>query len=305
MSAVSESVTGIKVTGINGTVFDLVNGTEGVVLTAGLGGVLLPSFHRQDTRTARAPGRRVGGIKWDPSTLRAQVTVADTWQSRPDGRFRKGAAWVDLDRTFKGAFSPLASSLVTVSAPNGPRTLRGRLEGLQDVTDDGPMRDVHGRADYELTLGADHPFWQGAPVVYDFPYSDTGGGNYYGPTNAAPPFVISRANALASATVLNPGEVPAYPTWEITGPAQATVGVGDHVTEVEALATGQRLTIVTDPNGMAATDGDGNRAWLLLRTWDFAALPAGESSTVLASIVSGGPGASIRMTFAPNYLSWQ
>ncbi|QSE84080.1 hypothetical protein [Rhodococcus koreensis] len=302
----SESVTGIKVTGINGTVFDLVNGTEGAVLTAGLGGVLLPSFDRQDTRTARAPGRRVGGIKWDPSTLRARVTVADTWLSRPDGRFRKGAAWIDLDRTFKGAFSPLAASLVTVAAPNGPRTLRGRLEALEDVTEGGgPLRDVHGRADYELTLGADHPFWQGAPIVLDFPYADTGAANYYGPTNAAPPFVISRANALARATVLNPGEAPAYPTWEITGPATATVGVGDHVTEVEALATGQRLTILTEPNGMDVTDAEGNRAWSFLRTWDFAALPAGESSTVLAGIVGGGPGASIRMTVTPNYLSWQ
>ncbi|UOT02269.1 hypothetical protein MPY17_25305 [Rhodococcus opacus] len=301
----SQSVTGIKVTGINGAVFDLVNGTEGAVLTDGLGGVLLPSFERQDTKTARGRGRRVGGLRWNPTTMRARVTVADTRLSVPRGAgYRTGAPWLALDRTFKGAFSPLQPTLVEVSTPNGPRTYRGRLESLQDVTEGGGLRDIAGRADYELTLGADLPFWQGAPVVYDFLYSADAGDNYYGPSNAAPPFYIARGNALATAVVLNPGQVPAYPTWTVTGPVTATVGIGDHLTEVTALAAGQSVTLVTEPTTQAITDEAGGRAWGAVRSWDFAAIPPGESSTVVARMVGGGPGASIRLTLTPNYLSY-
>jgi hypothetical protein len=300
----SQSVIGIKVTGLNGQVFDLVNGTEGVVLSS-LKGLELPTFKLQESRTARAPGRRVTGITWDSADLSARVTVADTYLNRPDGRFRTGAEWINLDRAFKGAFSPLAQSLVEVSTPGGTRTYRGRLDELEDVTD-GPelLRDIRGRADYDLTLSPDFPFWQGAPVVFDFPYQAVVGDNYYGPGNSAPPFYISKGNSLGGATVINPGDVPAYPTWTITGPAQATVGVGDHLTYVNGLSTGQQITITTDPNAMDVRDENGVRAWPVISSYDFAGIPAGESSNISARIIAGGAGANIRMTLTPNYLSW-
>lgn len=300
----SESVIGIKMTGANGAEFDLVNGTEGVMLADGMKGVELPDFKFIESKSARAPGRRVHGVQWEKADLVLPVHVGDTWNSRPDGLFRRGVQWLALDRTFKGAALPTAQTIVTVTTDAGARTYRGRLEDLEDNTEGSLLRDIRGLATYDLTLGADLPFWQGTPVVYDFPYTTSTADNYYGPTNSAPPLYISKGNVLASAVVLNPGTVEAYPTWTITGPAQATVGVGDHLTYVTGLSSGQQVTIVTDPNSMDVRDENGDRAWSLIGSYDFAGIEPGESSNISARIVGGGAGANIRMTLTPNYLSW-
>lgn len=302
----SQSAIGIKMFGANGAQFDLVNGTEGVILADGMKGVELPEFKFVEAKTARAPGRRVLGINWDKSDLVLPVHVGDTYQSRRDGKFRRGADWISLDRSFKGAATPTQQTRieVTVEGGDGARTYRGRQEELEDNTEGSLLRDIRGMASYELTLGADFPFWQGTPVIYDFPYAATAVDNYYGPGNLAPPFYISKGNSLASAVVLNPGQVATYPTWIITGPAQATVGVGDHLTYVSGLSSGQQVTITTDPNSMDVRDEGGNRAWPLISSYDFAGIEPGESSNISARIVGGGPGANIRMVLTPNYLSW-
>ncbi len=302
----SASVIGIRWIGANGTELDLVNGRTGVFLTRGMKGVHLPDFKFNESKSSRAPGRRINGITWGSTKVELAVTVADTYLSRPRGDFRTGAAWVELDRSFMGMGSPLDLSVIEVTTPSGaPRRLAVRLEDLESTTESPLLPDIAGRADYDVTLSPDHPFWTGTPIVYDFPYTGTTSDNYYGGTaGVGPPFYISKGNALGSAVVLNPGQVESWPTWTITGPAQATVGVGEHLTYVQGLSSGERITIVTDPSRMDVTDENGERAWHRISSYDFAGIPPGESSDVSARIVGGGAGAGIRMDLTPNYLSW-
>jgi hypothetical protein len=307
MPRLSSSIIGIKIIGANGAVFDLVNGTEGAFLTDGLEGVDLPVFKFIERKTARAPGRRVLGINWDTGRCSLKITVGDTWANRPTGNFRAGRDWLQLDRTFRGAFTPLGITVVEVTTPDGVRRFRGRLEPDGFEADTGKaatLADINGLASYSIELGADWPFWQGIPVDYDFPYASVQGDNYYGPANAAPDFIISKGNSLARAVVLNPGQVEAWPEWIITGPAQATVGVSDHLTRVNGLSSGQQIRITTNPSSMDVRDESGTRAWGAIAEYDFAGIAPGESSNISAQIVGGGDGANIHLTLTPNYLSW-
>lgn len=284
-----------------GVTWDLMRGTEGVTLTSGLESLMLPSFTPKTTRTARAPGRRFHGIDLEEFSAQLGVTVADTWVSRPDGSFRRGAQWLGLDAAFRESFSPTEPGTLQITSPSGTRRYIGRLEDLE-AESMSPMPDVRGRQSYDISLGADMPLYFGDVVAQDFPFVESTAENYYGPNNLAPPFYISAGNAAGNAQVLNPGQVETWPTWIIDGPGQAIVGVGDHMTHVPALGAGQRLVIVTDPHRTSVTDEGGNRAWDRMELYDFAPIPVGDQVPISVHIIGGGPGANIRLELVPLYL---
>lgn len=301
----SASVIGMRMIGSNGAEFDIVNGTEGVILTDGLDGVEFPDFEFQERKTARAPGRRVTGINWHAGKLTLPLTIGDTWNSRPDGQFRKGLEWIALDRLVKGAVNPLGVTTFEVTVDGKVRRYYGRGTEVDVNTEIKTLPDIVGLKSVTATFEADIPFWRGDDVTYDFPYVATTSDNYYGATaGVGPPFYISAGNALGNAVVLNSGAVESWPTWEITGPAQATVGVGEHLTYVNPVGAGQKITITTAPDSMDVRDEAGNRAWPMIGQYDFASIEPGESGNISAQIIGGGAGANIRMILPSNYLSW-
>lgn len=291
-----------------GTRWDLMAGTEGAVLPTGLGSIYLPKFEPRTYKTARMHGVKFDGLDWDAGDFRMRVTVADTYLNRPLGNFRRGAEWLYLDRSFRDSFSPLYPGTLEVEALGEVRTFRGRLvelEAVEDETTAKGMPDIRGRATYDVALMAESPFYAGKPVVYDFPFVGSASpDNYYGPNNLAPDFIITGGNAIGNAVVNNPGQVEVWPTWTIDGPGQAVVGVGDHVTYVQGLAAGERLVITTNPQESDVRDGNGTRAWDRLGAlYDFAPVPPGDSVTMTAQLIGGGPGSNIRLEIPALYLA--
>lgn len=288
-----------------GTRWDLMAGTEGAVLPEGLKSVFLPKFTPRTHTSARVPGVRFDGIDWDAGELGLTVTVGDTWVSRPDGRFRRGDEWLLLDRAFRDSFSPLYPGTLEVQALSETRRFVGRLVELDLADTAAAMPDIAGHATYSITVASESPFYLGKPQVYDFGFVGAAAPeNYYGPANAGPDFYITGGNALGNVVLTNPGQVEEWPTWTVDGPGQAVLGIGDHITYTHGLAAGERLVIVTDPNGTTVEDGAGNRAWdRIAGLYDFAPVEPGDNVLATAQIVGGGPGANIRLELATHFLS--
>lgn len=300
---VAQSAVSIKWEAWDGRVWDIMRGTEGAVLTAGISSLLLPDFTPRMQKTARAPGARFRGIDWAEGTAQLNVTVGDTWITRPDGNFRRGDMWLSLDADFRAAFHPVKpGSLIVDTTRFGPRRFVGRLTDLE-AEDTGTMPDIRGRASYSISLMAELPFFQGDSTVLDFPYVAGNTVNYYGVNNLAPDFVISQGNTLNNVLVFNPSDIDTWPTWILTGPGQPIIGVGEHITYVPPLAAGEQLTIVTNPHGMSVTDTLGDRAWHRLEQYDFGAIPAGDQVPITAQIIGGGPGANIRVELPAWYFA--
>lgn len=294
-------------TGPDGSVWDWMVGSQGVILGEGLDGVLFPDFEQLTTTTPA--GRRYNGTRWKPAIISATLQVADTVAAMETvelGRdYRRGPAWRDLDRRVRRSLSPLDPGRLVCTADGQSRYLDLRLEDLNYTMKKWP--DIRGLVEYDVELADDEPFWKGEALVTEFGYQDAATADYYGGgvegATKGPPLFISPGNSSASGVFIpNPGEVEAWPVWEITGPVQATVGVGDAVTELPFLGAGESLTIVTNPVHRSITDGTGRRAWDLVPSRRFAPIPAGDQIPVVVNTTEGGPGSSVRLIITPNYL---
>lgn len=295
-------------TGPDGAAWDWMKGTQGVILGEGIDGILFPDFDQLTTSTPA--GRRYNGTRWKPATISATLQVADTVAAAETlalgpTAYRRGAAWRDLDRRVRRSISPLEPGTLVCTADGQSRFLRLRLEDLTYSIVKWP--DIRGLVEYDVDLVDDEPFWKGEPIVTDFPFQVSATADYYGGgvegATKGPPFFISPGNSTAGGVMVpNPGEVEAWPEWTITGPVQASIGVGDAVTELPFLGAGESLTIVTNPVHRSITDGTGRRAWDRVPVRRFAAVPAGDQIPVVVSTTDGGPGSSVRLTLTPNYL---
>lgn len=292
----------------NGETWDWMNGTGGVILGEGIDGVLFPDFEQLTTTTPS--GRRYNGTRWKAATISATLQVADTVVARetvengPLG-YRRGPAWRELDRRVRQSLSPLHPGRLVCTADGQVRHLTLRLEELTYSITKWP--DIRGLVEYDVELADDEPFWKGEPIITEFSFQENATADYYGGgvegATKGPPFFISPGNSFSSGVyVPNPGEVEAWPVWEVTGPVQATIGVGDAVTELPFLGSGESLTIVTNPVHRSITDGTGRRAWDRVPVRRFAAIPEGDAVPIIVNTTEGGPGSMVRLTITPNYL---
>lgn len=295
-------------TGPDGSVWDWMAGTQGVILGEGINGILFPDFEQLTTPTPA--GRRYNGTRWKPSTISATLQVADTVVAQETLEFgahgyRRGAAWRELDRRVRRSISPLEPGRLVCTADGQSRFLDLRLESLDYSIVKWP--DIRGLVEYDVDLVDDEPFWKGEPIVTEFAYQAENTADYYGGgvegVTKGPPFFISPGNSSASGVLVpNPGEVEAWPVWEITGPVQATVGIGDAVTELPFLGAGETIRLVTNPVHRNITDGTGRRAWDRVPIRRFDAIPAGDMIPVVVNTTEGGVGSSVKLIITPNYL---
>lgn len=292
----------------DGSVWDWMDGTQGVILGEGIDGILFPDFDQLTTSTPA--GRRYNGTRWKPALISATLQVADTvvaaetTENGPLG-YRRGSAWRELDRRVRRSLSPVEPGRLVCTADGQTRYLNLRLEELAYTVKKWP--DIRGLVEYDVELVDDEPFWKGEPLVSEFAFQEASTADYYGGgtpgVTKGPPLFISPGNSSASGVyVPNPGEVEAWPVWTITGPVQATIGIGDAVTELPFLGAGETLTIVTNPVHRSIVDGTGRRAWDRVPVRRFAAIPAGDMIPVVVNTTDGGPGSSVVLSITPNYL---
>lgn len=184
---------------------------------------------------------------------------------------------------------------VTQLATGQSRSLRCRYQSSDHELAIDPT--VFGEERYGVKLVADDPWWRGRPVVgrwspetpQDFFQSGT-----------APPFYITNAHTFDTATLTNPGDVPAWPVWELAGPfTTAHIGVNGELFEIPfPLASGETLIVDADPRGPYAVTGAGVDRTNAIPDLAFAPVPPGEDIVLDLALAGAG---SISVEFTPGY----
>ncbi|MFJ5882676.1 phage tail domain-containing protein [Kitasatospora cineracea] len=129
-------------------------------------------------------------------------------------------------------------------------------------------------------------------------------------------FPLTLSEGFESAVTLpiyNPGDVEAWPVWEITGPVKSfritspsgqSFGIPAPASGLEVIAAGRTLTVDTRPGVKSVKDDLGVNYYPDLaanpKLWN---LPAGNSSASI-DVVAGSGQASVRLSFRPRYDSY-
>lgn len=198
----------------------------------------------------------------------------------------------------------------------GPGTLRvarpdGTVRQLVDVTYeggfDGQVQPGWTYSTAVITLTADDPYWQDTtPTTIRRAYA-----------GSAVPFLnpfltVSSSQTLGATTAANPGEVEAWPTWVITGPASGVTATNNTTGESWTLdpnatgiahgdlLAGETVTLTTNPATIRGPDGS---VWTAAINWPSAVLwglDEGDNS-ITFSVSGSGSGTSITLTFHARY----
>ena len=210
--------------------------------------------------------------------------------------------WRTLARAFTDTLR-YGPGAVEIARPDGDRRqiavyYRGGFES------DGDMRLDASAA---ISLWCEDPYWTD-PVPITEHRAHTGG-NVSFFTNF---FQLSSGRTLGSTTLTNPGDVIAYPTWTITGPASlitfthvasgASFALNPSASAIGhgALLAGQQVTIRTDPIQVRYQNGDnwtGGLNWPAASLWG---LQPGENE-VTFQLDGASTGSAVDVEFHARY----
>ncbi len=189
---------------------------------------------------------------------------------------------------------------------------RGQPGVLRVQRPDGSAREID--AFYEEGFGGSGEMWLHANTVLTF-YCPDGYWRDVAPTVArrsyAPPatffrpfLTITGSNVLGDTVVDNPGDVTAWPTWTITGPATqliaTNVTTGQSFTLTYNLLAGQKITITTDRPTVRGPAGENIVSalnWPQAYLWG---LVPGDN-TVAFTAAGSGDGSAAAMAFHARY----
>ena len=235
--------------GTDGTVWSLHGARQsGIRMQAGVRGMgVTPGEHTVD-QTAGTEGGR-----WQGFRAGVREVFWPLWVWHDDG----SQAWLDYDAAFWASLDPDATGLWVITQPGGrTRSLRCRF-----VSDGDPSWDAmpgrRGWAPYGVTLQAEDPYWLGSPVVRTFEQAAASPPLFI-PEGGGPPFEIAEAVlSFDTATITNPGQVPAWPQWWIGACTAGQYGTADGVIDVPfEIETGRMLVVDTHPTVRTAVEID-------------------------------------------------
>lgn len=220
-------------------------GDSGVLLMAdGCRGLAMPPVDRYTDESPAVDGSRWRGMRVKEREAFWPLFVYHDGSSQE---------WVEHDRAFWQSLEPDRVGTWTVTHPDGKTVRRLRVR----FTDDGdPAFDIDparaGWAVYGVRMVAEEPYWLGAPMRKQWTSATMV--DFFNDSSKAPPFRISSGAAIGSATMSNPGRVPAWPTWTIDGPTTSVdLGLSDQLIEVPfTIPSGQSLVVDTDPTAQTA-----------------------------------------------------
>lgn len=287
------NATGVTVvlTGADGSTWDLTHGP--VRLQPGVVGLKPADVEHLLSTAPGVPGAQHHGVKEAPATMRLRVFLTAT--AALPMRDLEGALW--------DALNPDADCQITVITPDAlARTRTVRFVGVDDdPTDRDPLIILN--ASHPLVFVAPDPYWVGPAVSYLFK-PDTPAPFLAPPAaGSTTVFNFTAASATTSAAVDNPGDVPTWLSYAITGPTGFTVGVADS-TVVGSVGTDTTMFVDTHPArqtiGYAVGDNDED-AWLQITARDFAAIPRGTDVPITIGLTNAGAGAAVQVTLAPRY----
>lgn len=276
-------------TGWDGSVWSLSSRDHGLILGPGLRGLGSAPVQRFADESPAVAGSRWRGSR----TLEREVFwPLDILHDAA------GQDWIARDRAFWRTMDPERPGMWSVEQPNGERrTLLCRWSEGDDEAAVDPA--LIGWARYGVRLVAEDPYWRGAPIVKSF--SSGSGVAYFSSSGSV--YGRSPSNLLASATLSNPGDVDAWPTWTVTasgaGITEVSVGVGGRVVEAPiVLAAGQSVTINSAPAYRNAVRETGADVTASLGEVAWGAVPAGESQPLDLTMTGDG---TVTVSLSPGY----
>ena len=282
-------------TGPDGTEFDIKRGPIRLS-SAGLMGLSMPPFQDFTRETPARDGQTRTGYRTRSRTVFLPLLM-------PMGL--EVDEWLASENAFWKIMNPDATCRLTVSSSaDVVRFLDLRFVSDGDLAFNLDPTDVTGYA-FGLEMVADSPFWLGPQVLAEFaPVEDV---LPFFATTTDRVFNLMSSSTVASATVANPGDVDAWPTYTITGPVSefsATIS-GGVVSSVTDVIDGAVLVIDTDPTVQIAiltVDGVDTNVTRDLVGVDWRPVPAGGSVSLDVSLIGTG---SLLVTFSPRfYRAW-
>jgi hypothetical protein len=282
----------LRWTGWNGQSFDLSTPFAGVqMLQDGVTGLHMPEFDQFFDEHASVDGGRYRGERAKMRSVEFPLGVfgdsSVEWRARD-------TAWWDTMR-------PSKAGLLTVTDPEGrSRSLICRYRSSPEYAfKKDPLKA--GWAVYQVTLVAERPYWEGAPILSPVWGDSETLVNFTGPSDSAPDFYVSGATSIGSASMTNPGDVEAYLSY-------TAVGVGSGLTSVRIqaaggdmmygpVAAGSTLRINTDPALPVATL-NGVDVTGAVSPWDPRPIPEGETSPLSVTLVGQG---TVQASFTPRF----
>lgn len=232
-----------------GVTWPLTSPASGLFLMPGIRGLGTVTTERHSTSSPAVAGSRHEGtsvldreVFW-PVHIYSDYRVDDAAGS---------AAWMERDRAFWQGMDPDDTGVWEVHLPDSTKRrlrIRFRDDGDHTFTYD-PMK--HGWQSYGLKFVAEHPYWEGEPVVRSWKNGE------YQPffePNGPHLFNIGSGAEISEATIDNLGDVESYARWFIDGETtEAAVGVNGLVAEVPFdVPEGKCLVIESEPDLIGAT----------------------------------------------------
>lgn len=175
------------------------------------------------------------------------------------------------------------------------------IEALYEDGFAGEPRENWTFANPNLTLFCPDGFWRSTEREFVRRSYSTAGTPYLAPYRT-----VSSSQVLGDTTVNNPGDVEAWPSWTIRGPATQLVATnrttGESFTLTHTLAAGQTATITITPTRAMLRDHNNNNLVGKLN-WPGAVLwglvPG--VNEVDFEVNGSGPGTEIELSYYPRY----
>lgn len=216
--------------------------------------------------------------------------------------------YVELDRAWWRSLNPERTGIWEIEIPGvSRRHLHLRFKDDGDWSPDLDPTFV-GWAQYGIRLTADQPLWEEAEPLRRVFEPDPPVPFHGGTTPGAAVINISSGRSVATASVTNPGDVEAWPTWTFEGPLDedgAMVTVDGHDIDVPfAVLAGDKVVVDTRPTEQTATlvhaNGTTEDVFTQLGTFDPAPIQAGDAAD-LTLLLRAGTG-KIVLEMVPLYL---
>ncbi len=206
--------------------------------------------------------------------------------------------YVERHRQIRRAITMTAHrKLAGVMRVTRPDLSAREIDCIYESGMEGESGEGHMWSKDAVVLYCPDGYWRDTPPI-TVPYSYVAGSNFLNP------FPKVSAAGLGEATVTNPGDVDAWPTTVITGPASAVtatnITTGYEWTVTWPLGAGEQITITTQRPTVRGPAGQNLVTALDWPTAYLWGLAPGDNA-VIFNVSGGAPGTSVQMTFYPRH----
>lgn len=274
--------------GVDGSTWDLCDRSGGVWMQAGMVGMGFAGIDRWTQTSPSLAGNLFGGSRTQALDVQWPLIVAADEPSE----------WKHLIRRWRQSWSKDIPGTWEVADSEG-RSLTLALRwnpqpGFALDTDPG----LHPRVPWMWDAIADDPHWRGEPITQQWGSGGTPQPLFDTATGMLPLHIMLASN-FSTATLTNPGTVPASPVFTATGPLdQFTIGIGDQQIAGPAVGVGDSIVIYTSPDGPDAIRNGSESVIRQFTQWGSPSIPPGQ--TVGVEIATTGTG-TIRADMTPLY----